>query len=133
MVVTEKRSLGLTEIEAYRSNGFLTVENVLTEAQLSDAQRIVDELTEQSRSVTTNTDAFALEEGHSAETPRLARIHAPSKQHPFFGELYRSEAILDILEDLLGPDIRHQGEKLNMKTAGFGSAVEWHQDMAFYP
>ena len=93
----------------------------------------MDELTEQSRSVTANTEAFALEEGHSAETPRLARINAPSKRHPFFGELYRSDAILDVIEPLLGPDIRHQGEKLNMKTAGGGSAVEWHQDIAFYP
>ena len=133
MVTAERARLSPAQVEFYRNNGYITVENVLSPEQLAEAQRIVDELTEQSRSVTTNTEAFALEEGHSAETPRLARINAPSKRHPFFGELYRSEAILDVIEPLLGPDIRHQGEKLNMKTAGGGSAVEWHQDIAFYP
>ena len=112
MVTVERATLSPAQIEFYRNNGYLTVENVLSPEQLATAQRIVDELTEQSRSVTANTEAFALEEGHSAETPRLARINAPSKRHPFFGELYRSDAILDVIEPLLGPDIRHQGEKL---------------------
>ena len=133
MVTVERARLSPAQVEFYRNNGYLTVENVLSQEQLATAQRIVDDLVEQSRSVTANTEAFALEEGHSAETPRLARINAPSKRHPFFGELYRSDAILDVIEPLLGPDIRHQGEKLNMKTAGGGSAVEWHQDIAFYP
>src|SRR5205823_1373599 len=35
--------------------------------------------------------------------------------------------------DLIGESIRFQGDKLNMKVAGAGSPVEWHQDFAFYP
>ena len=35
--------------------------------------------------------------------------------------------------DLWGPDIRFDTAKLNMKCAGFGAPVEWHQDWAFYP
>ena len=34
---------------------------------------------------------------------------------------------------LLGPNIRHHGGKLNMKAAGYGSPVEWHQDYPFAP
>ncbi|HEY7581822.1 MAG TPA: phytanoyl-CoA dioxygenase family protein, partial [Acetobacteraceae bacterium] len=34
---------------------------------------------------------------------------------------------------LWGPDIRFDTAKLNMKCAGFGAPVEWHQDWAFYP
>ncbi|MFO0004491.1 MAG: phytanoyl-CoA dioxygenase family protein, partial [bacterium] len=34
---------------------------------------------------------------------------------------------------LWGPDIRYDHSKLNLKSAGFGSPVEWHQDWAFYP
>ena len=37
------------------------------------------------------------------------------------------------MRDLLGPDLRLHGSKLNMKAAGYGAAVEWHQDWAFYP
>ena len=38
-----------------------------------------------------------------------------------------------MLQDLWGPDIRFDTAKLNLKSAGFGAAVEWHQDWAFYP
>ena len=38
-----------------------------------------------------------------------------------------------VLQGLWGPDIRFDTAKLNMKCAGFGAPVEWHQDWAFYP
>jgi phytanoyl-CoA hydroxylase len=41
--------------------------------------------------------------------------------------------VLDILTKLIGPELRLHGSKLNMKSARYGSPVEWHQDWAFYP
>jgi phytanoyl-CoA hydroxylase len=41
--------------------------------------------------------------------------------------------VLDILKQLIGPNLRLHGSKLNMKSAQYGSPVEWHQDWAFYP
>ncbi|MDE0966273.1 MAG: phytanoyl-CoA dioxygenase family protein, partial [Candidatus Latescibacteria bacterium] len=41
--------------------------------------------------------------------------------------------VLDALAPLIGPAIRAQGDKLNMKSGDGGSAVEWHQDFAHYP
>jgi ectoine hydroxylase-related dioxygenase (phytanoyl-CoA dioxygenase family) len=38
-----------------------------------------------------------------------------------------------MLAALLGPNLRLHGSKLNMKSAGYGAPVEWHQDWAFYP
>jgi ectoine hydroxylase-related dioxygenase (phytanoyl-CoA dioxygenase family) len=37
-----------------------------------------------------------------------------------------------ILKDLWG-SVRFDTGKLNMKSAGYGAPVEWHQDWAFYP
>jgi ectoine hydroxylase-related dioxygenase (phytanoyl-CoA dioxygenase family) len=45
----------------------------------------------------------------------------------------RSDWILAPVRDLIGPDLRLHTSKLNMKSAQFGAAVEWHQDWAFYP
>ena len=90
-------------------------------------------MVEQSRTVTEHTAVYDLEPEHTAERPLLRRIKAPTKVHPFFDQLMRSDAILDCLEPLVGPNIRFQGDKLNMKTAAIGSPVEWHQDVAFYP
>ena len=55
------------------------------------------------------------------------------KVHALFDQIVRSAPVLDILKKLLGPGLRLHGSKLNMKSAQYGSPVEWHQDWAFYP
>jgi hypothetical protein len=50
-----------------------------------------------------------------------------------FARLTRHEGILAVLRALIGPAIRFDESKLNMKAPAYGSAVEWHQDWAFYP
>jgi phytanoyl-CoA hydroxylase len=121
------------QVEFYRTNGYLIIEDVLAAAQVAEARRIVDEFTERSRAMTQSDDVFDLEPQHSAERPAIRRLKSPAKQHPFFDGLIHSDAILDPLESLIGPNIRALGSKLNLKAAGVGSPVEWHQDLAFHP
>ena len=45
----------------------------------------------------------------------------------------RKEGLLDIIEQLLGPNIKLHHTKLNMKAPGGGAQVEWHTDWGFYP
>lgn len=121
------------QVEFYRANGYLIVRDVLTPAQVAEGRRIVEEFVERSRSVTQNDDVFDLEPAHSAERPAIRRLKQPAKQHPFFNDLIHSDAILDPLESVMGPNIRAIGSKLNLKAAGVGSPVEWHQDLGFHP
>jgi ectoine hydroxylase-related dioxygenase (phytanoyl-CoA dioxygenase family) len=53
--------------------------------------------------------------------------------HPEYARLVNHPGIIAVLQALWGPDIRFDTAKLNLKSAGFGAAVEWHQDWAFYP
>ncbi len=117
----------------YDDNGYLMIENAVSSAQLETLRRITYDLIDKSRSVTENNDVYDLDEGHSAEHPRLTRIKLPHRQHPFFGELLRNSRITEVLTELLGPDTMLQTSKLNTKAPGGGAAVEWHQDWAFYP
>src|SRR4029079_13957212 len=73
------------------------------------------------------------EDGHSLAAPKLRRIKTPHKHFPYFNDLVRHPRITAMLACLLGPNVRLHGSKLNMKSAGFGAPVEWHQDWAFYP
>jgi phytanoyl-CoA hydroxylase len=109
------------------------VDGVLTPAQLTAGRAVIDEFIEQSRAVAGNDAVFDLEDDHTPQRPHLRRIKSPAKAHPFFDELLRSDAILDLVESVLGPDIRALGSKLNLKSGDGGSAVEWHQDFAFHP
>ncbi len=125
--------LSSDQVEFYRTNGYLIVRDVLTPAQVAEGRRIVDEFTERARAVAVSDDVFDLEPAHSAERPAIRRLKQPAKQHPFFNDLIHSDAILDPLESVLGANIRALGSKLNLKAAGVGSPVEWHQDLAFHP
>lgn len=122
-----------SQLEFYRQQGYLAIENVLTEAQLKEARRIVDEAVKRSRAVTAHDDVFDLEPDHTPERPHVRRLKNPVKLAPFFDQLMRQDAVLDHIAPLIGPSIRFQGNKLNMKAGEGGSPVEWHQDFAFYP
>jgi phytanoyl-CoA hydroxylase len=125
--------LSSQEIESYKENGYLGVENVLSQNELEELRRVTDEFVEKSRSIAQSDGVFDLEPGHTSESPRLRRLKQPLKQHEVYAQALRNEKILQIVSQLIGPDLRCNGDKLNMKSAGFGSPVEWHQDWAFYP
>ncbi len=117
----------------YADNGYLMVENVVTDAQLAELRRITYEFIEASRSVVESDDVYDLDEGHSADTPRLTRIKLPHKQHPYYDEILKNSGVTEVLRDLLGDSATLLTAKLNTKAPGGGAAVEWHQDWAFYP
>ncbi len=121
------------QIAFYHTNGYLGVENVLSAEEVAELQRVTDEFVEKSRQVTEHTDVFDLEAGHTPEAPRLRRLKDPVAQHPVYDRVSRHEGIVDIVAQLVGPNVRYSSGKLNMKSAAFGSAVEWHQDWAFQP
>ena len=121
------------EINAYHKNGYLVVNNVLNDAEVQELRKVTDYFVDQSRAFSEHTDVFDLEPGHTAAEPRLRRLKSPVQQHEIYDQIMRHAGILDIVEDLLSPGVRTNGDKLNMKSPQFGSPVEWHQDWAFYP
>ena len=119
--------------EQYSDQGFLILEGILPHADVAEARAVVEEFVERSRNVAASDSVYDLEPGHTARDPRVRRLKEPCVLHPVFRRLGQCVAVLDIVSALLGPDVRYQSSKLNMKSARFGSPVEWHQDFAFYP
>jgi len=120
-------------VQAYRRDGVIVVPEVLDKNTLENVRSVLAELVAGAAGVTEHTDIYDLEPGHAPENPRVRRIKAPHKVHPIFDEIVRSADVTDILTRLIGPGLRLHGSKLNMKSAQYGSPVEWHQDWAFYP
>jgi ectoine hydroxylase-related dioxygenase (phytanoyl-CoA dioxygenase family) len=121
------------DVQAYKRDGVIVVPEVLSTGTLAEVRSVIAELVAGSAKTLEHTDVYDLEPGHTAENPRVRRIKAPQKVHPLFDQIVRSPAVLDILKKLIGPSLRLHGSKLNMKSARYGSPVEWHQDWAFYP
>ncbi len=122
------------QIETYRRDGYLVIPRLIDGAQLAELRSLTDRLIAEARGVSANDALYDLEPSHSATMPRVRRLKpAIFKRHAFFRDLARDPKITSLLAQLIGPAIRLHGGKLNMKSAGYGSPVEWHQDWAFYP
>ena len=125
--------LSLADIERYHRDGYLFVEGVVPDEQVAALREVADDWVEAARDVAANGDLFDLEPGHTRAHPQVRRVKNPTAVNQVYESVMRSASVLDRVQQLIGPDIRFQGTKLNMKSAGIGSPVEWHQDWAFYP
>jgi ectoine hydroxylase-related dioxygenase (phytanoyl-CoA dioxygenase family) len=121
------------QIEAYREMGYLVLERHLPDDILIKIRAEISRFEDEARGMTESNERLDLEDSHTIEDPRLRRIKLPHKISSFMCELMFSDHILAPARDLAGPDLRLHTSKLNMKSAGYGAAVEWHQDYAFYP
>lgn len=74
--------LSQAQVQFYKDNGYIAVSNILSDAEVRHLQEVTDGFLERSRKVTKSDDIFDIEEGHTAEHPRLRRIKRPIKQHP---------------------------------------------------
>ncbi len=119
------------QIDFYQTNGYIVVENAISAKDIAELRKITDEFVDKSREVTAHTNVFDLEPGHTSESPQLRRLKNPVALHPIYDRMLRHDYILDSVAQLIGPNVRYDTSKLNMKSAGFGSPVEWHQDFAF--
>ncbi|HTE43435.1 MAG TPA: phytanoyl-CoA dioxygenase family protein [Steroidobacteraceae bacterium] len=121
------------QLDQYQRDGVLLVEGVTDKATLAAMRHALADLVDKSRLVTQHNAIYDLEPTHSAERPRLRRVKHPHLRHSIFNTFARSEPLVGILKQLLGPDIRMHSSKLNVKSVDGGSGVEWHQDWAFHP
>ncbi|MEO1492768.1 MAG: phytanoyl-CoA dioxygenase family protein [Pseudomonadota bacterium] len=121
------------QITHYRDTGYLLLESRIPADVMNSVRTEITRLCAPARHMTASDNKLDLEDSHTPEAPRVRRIKLPHTQSKVMDQLMRSDWILAPVRDLLGPNLRLQTTKLNMKAAGYGAAVEWHQDWAFYP
>jgi phytanoyl-CoA hydroxylase len=124
--------LSETQIAAYRRDGFVVVPDVLSPAEVAELRAVTDEFVRSSAKIAANDEIYDLEDSHSAAEPRVRRIKAPHAHHEAYKRASRHPGIVSLLEQLWG-SVRYDTGKLNLKSAGYGAPIEWHQDWAFYP
>ena len=120
-------------VQTYRADGFVVVPDVLDAPTLAEMRGVIADIVAGAADVDAHNEVYDLEPGHSRAEPKVRRIKAPHKVHPLFNRIVRLPQVVSILQALIGPELRLYGAKLNMKSARYGSPVEWHQDWAFYP
>ena len=126
-------TLAASDVEHFHRAGWLVVEEVVTGAALDELRHVTDEFLNRARELDASDGPIDLSPDHTRESPQVRRIIDPDRHHPVYEAATRLPEVLDVVCDLLGPDIRFDHSKLNCKPPGGGVPIEWHQDWAFYP
>ena len=121
------------QVERYVRDGFLSVESLVDDAWLERLRAVTREFIDKARALETSNFIFDLEPDHTEAQPRLRRLTSPADLHETYWEFASQSAIVDVVEDLLGPDIKFHHSKLNFKAPRGGEEVKWHQDIQFWP
>jgi phytanoyl-CoA hydroxylase len=124
--------LSQADLATYRRDGFIVLSGIVTLAEIEALRCVTDRFVASARSVAANDEVYDLEDSHSAAEPRVRRIKTPHLHDPEYARAVRHPRIVEVLADLWST-VRFDTGKLNMKSAGYGAPVEWHQDWAFYP
>ena len=118
----------------YDELGFTLCPALISAADAAELRLAVDEMLAQAEGLSAAShELFDFEDSHSPRAPRVRRIKRPDRVSDPFRRLLRDRRICGVVAQLLGPNVRHQNVKLNIKAAEYGAPVEWHQDWAFYP
>jgi ectoine hydroxylase len=119
--------------EHYRRDGWLALPGLVDAGRLDRLREITEDFVDASRDLTESNILFDLDDGHSAEEPRLRRLSSPTDLHDGYWEFASQSVIADVAVDLLGPDVKFHHSKLNFKAPRGGEEVKWHQDIQFWP
>ena len=127
------RTLTQQELDRYERDGYLVITDEVPQDRLSAVIAETERMCAVAETVTAGTDMLDVDPSHTPEIPKVRRIKSQHEHSDFFAEFVAEPLIMDLLAPLMPSGIRVHNTKINMKSAGIGESIEWHQDWAFYP
>ena len=112
----EARRLSETEKQQYKRDGYVKNLPAFSPESVIELQALFEELS-----------------GRLPEDIDISKINMWHKASRKFYDLCRTPAILDYVEDLIGPDFFQWGGQYFVKYPKDGSVVPWHQDAQYWP
>ena len=127
--------------DAFWRDGYLMVEGTVTPAQLAALKGEIASWVEESQAHTApfgpptvdGRARFDMGAEHSADKPALRRINNPSDISDAYREVMLDARMVDMVADLIGPDVKFHHCKINLKLSGAKTEVNYHQDFAYTP
>jgi ectoine hydroxylase-related dioxygenase (phytanoyl-CoA dioxygenase family) len=120
-------------VAEFRETGFVKIEGLFGPAELAALNAKTRDVLAGAAGIPGETKVFDVEDSHQPQEPRVRRIKKPHEVDPLYRELAGFAPLVEVLRGIIGPDIRLHHSKINLKSARFGSPLEWHQDWAFIP
>ena len=133
--------LSREQIDAFWRDGYLMVDDAVTPEQLAALKAEIADWVEESRAhaapfgppTIDGRPRFDMGAEHSADKPALRRINNPSDISDAYREVMLDARTVDMVADLIGPDVKFHHCKINLKLSGAKTEVSYHQDFAYTP
>ena len=109
------KCLSKEAIEQFRNEGYFFPVALLSEVEVYEIRR--------------HLETFEAEQGHPLEGGQRSHAHL---LFPWLYSLVSHHKILDVVEDLVGPNILCWGSIFWTKEAHSASFVSWHQDITYW-
>jgi len=135
------RILTEQQIEDFRRDGVLTVADAVTPEQLAALNADLASWVAESRHHSApfgpptldERPRFDMGEEHTADRPALRRVNNPSDISDAYLDVMTQARTVDMIADLVGPDVKFHHCKINVKLPGSKTEVHYHQDFLFTP
>jgi ectoine hydroxylase-related dioxygenase (phytanoyl-CoA dioxygenase family) len=129
------------QVDAFWRDGYLMVEDAVTPAELGALKAEIANWVEASRAhsqpfgppTVDGRPRFDMGSEHKAEKPALRRINNPSDISDAYRQVMLDARMVDMVADLIGPDVKFHHCKINLKLSGAKTEVSYHQDFAYTP
>ncbi len=133
--------LSKDRIDDFRRDGFVVVEGAVTQKQLGALNAEIAQWVAESRNhaepfgppTIDGRPRFDMGAEHSADNPALRRINNPSDISDAYLDVMRDAATVNMVTDLIGPNVKFHHCKINLKLPGSDTTVAYHQDFLFTP
>ena len=129
-------SLDQDQVNQFRQRGYIAIGKLLDDELVAVLRAEYDRLFAEARQTgrfrnLAISDTDNLDEKNNADEQML-QIMQCCERSIHFGELLYDGRILDIAEDLIGPNIQLFHDQALFKPARHGGSVFWHQDNAYW-
>ncbi|GGF13937.1 ectoine hydroxylase [Halobacillus andaensis] len=110
------------QLDFYEKNGFLQIENFFSDEEVSQMQKGIFELQDDSR------DTFSDKVIREPESDEIRSIFHVHEDDNYFKDVANDQRILDIVNHLLGSDVYIHQSRINYKPGFTGKEFDWHSD-----
>jgi ectoine hydroxylase-related dioxygenase (phytanoyl-CoA dioxygenase family) len=123
---TEQRS-------TYDKHGYLVFPEFLSGDELATLRAALADVLRPAEGLTGSNQWYSLVKAIDGDGHHVRRVTNPNALHTAFHEAVFNPKILDVVENLIGPNIQLHHTKINLKPPSKHAGFEWHQDYPTFP
>ncbi|MCC6446430.1 MAG: phytanoyl-CoA dioxygenase family protein [Armatimonadetes bacterium] len=117
----------------YDENGYLLIKELIPLDRIRQAAKEIENIHARMAESAPESVHISWETFDDPTRPRrILQLMHSELVSPALDRTLRSDAMLDVVESLIGPDISLYHSKLLLKAARHGTAIPWHQDYAYW-